>query len=345
MAKYRIVSPYMAAKVEGQPDERPLPADRKEWQALRAIGADIVEVRYNTEDELIGVTKDADALLIASAQVTRRVAEHLSRCRAVARYGIGVDTLDLDALTDHGIVAIYAPDFCVEEVANHAMMLLLACAKKLVLLHNMAAEGVWDRSLLSPMPTIWGQTLTLVGFGKLARAVARKAKAFQMQVVAYDPYADQASAWELGVDLMRMDFHQALARADFVSVHTPLNSETRHMFGEAEFQVMKRSAYFINTSRGPVVDETALIKALQQGWIAGAGLDVFEKEPPDRTNPLLKMANVVMTPHTASFSDVAFSRLYARIGEEVARVLTGKPPLCCANPRVKPRTASESGLK
>lgn len=339
MAKYRIVSPYKAARAEGKSDERPLPAGREEWKALRPLDAEIVEARYSTEDELIAITKDADALLIASAQITRRVVEHLSKCRVVARYGIGVDTLDLEALADHGIVAVNAPDFCVEEVANHAMMLLLACAKKLVLLHNKAAQGVWDRSLLPPMPTVWGQTLTLVGFGKLARAVARKAKAFQMLVTAYDPYADQASAWELGVDLMRMDFHQALARADFVSVHTPLTPETHHLFGEAEFLVMKPSAYFVNTSRGPVVDEAALIKALQQGWIAGAGLDVFEKEPPDKTNPLLKMTNVVMTPHTASFSDVAFSRLYARIGEEVARVLNGKPPLCCANPRVKPRAA------
>ncbi len=334
---FRVVSPYKALKVENQPDERPLPQDREEWQALGRIGADIVEARYNTEDELIEVTKDADALLIMSAQITRRVTEHLTKCLAVARYGIGVDTLDLDALTDHGIIAINAPDFCVEEVANHAMMLLLACAKKLVLLHNKAAAGVWDRSLLPPMQTIWGQTLALVGFGKLARAVARKAKAFQMQVIAYDPYADQASAWELGVDLLRMDFHQVLERADFVSVHTPLTPETRHMFGESEFKAMKPSAYFINTSRGPVVDELALIKALQEGWIAGAGLDVFEKEPPDADNPLLKMSNVVMTPHSASFSDVAFSRLRARIGEEVERVLLGKPPLCCANPRVKPR--------
>ena len=335
--KFRVVSPYIGPKVEGKSDERPLAKEREEWQALSQIGADIVEVRYSNEDELIRATADADALLISGAAITRRVTETLKKCRVIARYGIGVDTLDIDASTDHGIVIVNAPDFCVEEVANHALLLLLACAKKLVLLHNKAAEGIWDRSLLSPMPTVWGQTLALVGFGKLARAVARKAKALQMQVIAYDPYADQATAWEHGVDLLRMDFHEVLRRADFVSVHTPLTPETRHMFGEAEFKAMKPSAYFINTSRGPVVDEKALIKALQEKWIAGAGLDVFEKEPPDKDNPLLKMPNVTMTPHSASFSDVAFSRLRLRIGEEVARVLTDKWPLCCYNARVKPR--------
>jgi D-3-phosphoglycerate dehydrogenase len=305
---------------------------------LLPIGARVTTARCESEEELLSVLQEADGLLLGGAtHLSRDILEGLPRCKAVVRYGIGVDNIDLPAATELGIVVANTPDFCVEEVANHALTLLLACAKKVVLLHHATQAGNWDRGQLEPMPTIYGQTLALVGYGRLARAVARKALAFQMRVIAYDPYADMAQAWEDGVNLFRCDLDQVLRQADYVSLHVPLTDETRRLVGEAELRAMKASAYLINTSRGPVVDEKALIRALREGWIAGAGLDVFETEPVPVDNPLLQMDNVVVTPHTASYSDQAFHDMRTRVGEEMARVLTGRWPLCPVNPEVKAR--------
>jgi D-3-phosphoglycerate dehydrogenase len=187
------------------------------------------------------------------------------------------------------------------------------------------------------MGTIYGQTLALIGYGKLARATGRKARAFALRVIAYDPFADKAAAWQDGVQLYRSGLHRVISQADYVSLHTPLTPETRHLIGEAELRAMKPSAYLINTARGPVVDEAALIRALRGGWIAGAGLDVFEKEPPDLDSPLLTMPNVTATIHCASYSDEAMAALWEQAGVEAARILSGRWPLCVANPGVKPR--------
>jgi D-3-phosphoglycerate dehydrogenase len=337
--KFRVVIPSVGPRADGQDIEQELPAGREESMALDKIGARVTVARCRTQEELTQVLQDADGILLNNTVLTRQVIENLDNCKVIVRYGIGVDNLDIEAATEHGIVVANTPDFCVEEVANHTIMLILACAKKLILLHNAAVTNNWDYNLVSPMPSIYGQTLGLVGFGNLGRAVVRKAEAFHLQVVAYDPYADKASAWECGIDLYRVDLHQLLRQVDYVSLHVPLTVETRHMLGEEEFRAMKPTAFLINTARGAVVDEKALIKALQEGWIAGAGLDVFEKEPPDADNPLLRMDNVVATIHSAAYSDVAFRRLRIRVGEETARVLGGRWPLCPLNPKVKPRVS------
>lgn len=335
--KLRVVIPRMGSRADGQEMEEELPADRLERIELDKIDARVTTARCRTEEELIQVLRDADGIIVGGTKMTRQVIENLDNCKIIANYGIGVDNIDVGAATEQGVIVANTPDFCIEEVSNHAILLLLACAKKLVLLHNALVTDNWDRGLVSPMPTIYGQTLGLIGFGNLGQAVARKAKAFQMQVVAYDPYADKATAWKSGVNLYRVELDQLLRQADYVSIHVPLTQETRHLLGEQEFKVMKPTAFLINTSRGAVVDEKALIKALQEGWIAGAGLDVFEKEPPDADNPLLKMDNVTVTMHTASSSDAAFRALRIRVGGEVARVLSGRWPLCPLNRGVKPR--------
>lgn len=322
--RFKVVIPD-ADPEEERPDER---------KALDKIGAKIICLRCRTEEELMAATRDADAVLVTGSNVmTRRVIENLRRCKVIVRYGIGVDNIDLEAATERGIVVANVPDFCMEEVANHAIMFLLACAKKLAFLHNALRAGIWDRKLLPPMPCIYGQTLGLVGFGRIARAVARKAHAFNLRILAYDPYVDKSVAGEYGVVLLRGELGELLEEADYVSIHVPLTEETRHMFGEEEFRRMKPTAFLINTSRGAVVDERALIKALREGWIAGAALDVFEKEPPDPDNPLLKMDNVIVTPHSASYSDAAFRDLRRRVGEEAARVLSGRRPLHPVNLR------------
>jgi D-3-phosphoglycerate dehydrogenase len=338
MTKAKVVHLSRGTRPEGQPLLFELPADREEWRALRPTGAEVYAARCTTQEEQIEAARDADVIMCGTdASISRRLLESMEHARAVIRAAIGVDNIDLEAARELGIVVANNPDFCIEEVANHAIMLLLACAKKLTILHNQVAAGNWDRSVLAPMGTLYGQTLALVGFGRLAQATARKAQAFNLRVIAYDPYADKALAWAAGVQLYRSDLHKVLSLADYVSIHTALTEETRHMIGEVELAAMKSSAYMINTSRGAVIDEQALIKALQQGRLAGAGLDVFENEPPDPDNPLLQMPNVTKTAHSASFSDAAAAELRLRAGEDAARVLKGRWPLCVANPGVKPR--------
>jgi len=309
----------------------------EEAEELAKVNAELVGADCTTESEIIEAAKDADAILVVFAQITRRVMEMLPKCKVIVRYGIGFDTIDIDAATDNSILVVNIPDFCVEEVSNHAIALLLACAKKLVFLNEGTKQGRWAecKRAQAPMGSIYGQTLGLVGCGSIGRMTARKAQCFGLKVLGYDPYIDESLAKEYGITLVSLP--ELLKESDFVSVHTPLNKETWHLMGEKEFKQMKPTAYFINTSRGSVVDEPALIKALQEKWIAGAGLDVFEKEPVDLDNPLLKMDNVAVAPHSAGYSDASFKRLRTSVGQEAARVLSGRWPKNVVNKTVKPK--------
>ena len=309
----------------------------EEAEVLARVNAELVGVDCTTENEIIEAAKDADAIITEGTQITRRVMEALPKCKVIVRYGIGYDTIDIDAATDNGIIVANVPDYCYEEVSNHAITLLLACAKKLVFLNNYTKQGRLDESIpaLRPMGSIYGQTLGLVGCGNIGRITARKAQCFSLRILGYDPYVDESLAKEAGITLVSLP--ELLKESDFVSIHTPLSKGTWHLIGEKEFKQMKPTAYFINVARGPIVDEAALIKALQGKWIAGAGLDVFEKEPVDSENPLLKMNNVVVTPHSAFYSDAAFKRLRISVGQEAARVLSGQWPKNVVNKTVKPK--------
>jgi D-3-phosphoglycerate dehydrogenase len=309
----------------------------EEKEELAKVDAKLVGVDCATEDEIIEAAKDADVIITEGARMTRRVMERLTKCKAIVRYGIGYDTVDVDAATDNSILVVNIPDFCFEEVANHAIALLLACAKKLVFLNNLVKQGHWveAKRAQTPMGSVHGETLGLVGCGNIGRTTAKKAQCFGLRILGYDPYVDKSLAKESGITLVSMP--ELLQASDYVSVHALLNKETRHLIGENEFKRMKPSAYFINTARGAVVDEAALIKALQEKWIAGAGLDVFEKEPIAPDNPLLKMSNVVVLPHSASYSDVAFKRLRTSVGQEAARVVSGRWPKNVVNKTVKPK--------
>ncbi len=307
---------------------------KEELEELDKIDAEVILARCKTEDEVIEAARDADAILLVFSPLTRRVIESLHNCKVIVRYGVGVDNVDVEAATDYGIVVANVPDFCFEEVSNHAMVLLLACAKKLVPLNNSIKQGIWGQRP-APMVSIHGQTLGLVGCGNIGRATAKKARCFGLRILGYDPYLDKSIAREHEITLVSLP--ELLKESDFVSVHTPLTKETRHLIGEKEFEQMKPTAYFINTSRGPVVDEPALIKTLREGRLAGAGLDVFEKEPIDPDNPLLKMDNVVVTPHTASYCDASFSLLRRRVGEAAVNILSGRWPRSVVNPTVKPK--------
>jgi D-3-phosphoglycerate dehydrogenase / 2-oxoglutarate reductase len=309
----------------------------EEKAELDKVGAKLIGVDCSTEDEIIAAASEAEVIITVSGRITRRVMENLPGLLAVIRYGIGYDTIDVEAATDNRVVVINIPDFCFEEVANHAVALLLACAQKIVWLNNGIKQGRWIevRAALAPMGCIYGETIGIIGCGNIGRTVAKKAQCFGLRILGYDPFVDKTLAQRAGITLV--DLPSLLKESDYISLHPLLNQETRHMIGEKELNQMKRSAFLINTARGPVVDEKALIRALQEKKIAGAGLDVFEKEPIDPDNPLLKMENVVVLPHSAFYSDVSSKRLRTSVGQEAARVISRKWPKNVVNKEVKPK--------
>ncbi|MFQ5796358.1 MAG: C-terminal binding protein [Candidatus Bipolaricaulia bacterium] len=304
-----------------------------EREILSEIDAELIVGRCRTEDEVIEIGKDADGLMNVAAPITRRVIESLERCRVIARYGIGVDTIDIDAATERGIVVVNVPSFCEDEVSDHAMTLILTCRRKLFQYAAAVRAGHWSWRIGQPIQRLRGQTLGLVAFGKIAQRVAQRAQVFGLKVIAYDPYAPEERFEKLGVE--RVDLGELLETSDIVSVHTPLTEETRGLIGEAELARMKRSAYLINTSRGPVIDEEALYRALRDSQIAGAGLDVLDEEPPRRENPLFELENVIITPHVAGYSESSWVEVRTKIAQDVARVLKGKTPQGFVNPEVE----------
>jgi D-3-phosphoglycerate dehydrogenase / 2-oxoglutarate reductase len=302
--------------------------------ALAEVPARMTALPFiGTEDEMISRTRDADALVISSSPVTRGVMGALEGLKVVARTGVGYDVIDVPAATELGVIVVNIPDIWVREVANHALALMLAWNRKIVTLDRQVHAGVWSAGVPGERTgSLHGETVGIVGLGNIGSAFARRVAAFETKVIAHDPYVDDARFAALGVERVTLE---ALAeRADYVSVHTLLNAETRHLIGEAFFRRMKPTAILINTSRGPVVDEAALAKALTEKRLAGAALDVWEREPVAADNPLLRMDNVIATPHAAYFSSPAVAQVPRRCGEEVARALTGRRPVNVVNPEV-----------
>jgi len=312
------------------------PRDYSDAQAaLATVPARLETVPFlKDEQDIIGRTPDADALIVSSSPITRRVMSALRQLKVVVRTGVGYDVIDVPAATELGIVVVNIPDLWVREVANHALALLLAWNRKIITLNQEVKSGVWQSRVPGPSTgSLHGETVGIVGFGNIGRAFARRVSALETQVIAYDPYVEDAQFAALGVERVR-SLGELAARADYVSVHTLLNAETRHLIDEVFLRQMKPTACLINTSRGPVVDEQALIRALQEGWIAGAALDVREPEPPAPDSPLCQMDNVILTPHAAYYSTPAVAQVPRRCGEEVARALTGQRPLHVVNPEV-----------
>jgi D-3-phosphoglycerate dehydrogenase / 2-oxoglutarate reductase len=306
-----------------------------EREALDPLGAQIDVLSPQSEDEYVAQIRTADAIVAGGFNLDARVIRSLEKCKIIANGGIGVDRVDLDAATERGIVVTNVPDVFVDEVANHALMLILCLAKKTVQIDRCVRENRWReaRQFFSPMPKLTNQTIGLVAFGNIPRAVTRRAKAFDMTVIAWDPFVSADVFAQHGVERVE-SLEDLFRRSDFVSAHLPLNADTYHLITEKHFRAMKPTGYFVNTGRGPVVDEAALIKALQEKWIAGAGLDVMEKEPTTADNPLHAMDNVVLTPHSASISDVANVERRRRVGQEIAAVLQGRVPRSVVNKAV-----------
>ena len=304
-----------------------------EREALDPIGAEIIEAPAN-EAEFIAAAKTADAIYAKGMPISKAVIDALENCKCITLGTVGVDSVDVKAATARGIPVTNVPDTFIEEVADHAMMLILATYRRLTTMDRMVREGRWSegRPLLYQFPRLMGQTLGLIAFGHVARAVAVRARAFGFHILAYDPYVEELVISQYGVEPVNLT--ELLQRSDIVSMHAPATADAHHMMKEHHFRLMKPEALYISTGRGPTTDESALIKALKEGWIAAAGLDVFEQEPPDSNNPLLKMDNVILTPHAASASARFDPVRRRRVGQELALVLSGRWPRSCVNPSV-----------
>lgn len=337
MSKKKVAVQLPAVAQEAPVEER----YSLELEALAGI-AEIVEVDASSPEAFVAGVRDADALITSwGIHINSKVIASLEKCTVIGVGSVGVDMVDVDAATAAGIVVTNVPDVFIEEVADHTLMLLLACARRVKLMDRMVREGAWfkGRPVLNEIPRLWGQTLGLISFGNVATAVARRAKAFGMHIIACDPFVTELKMTAEGVEPVSLD--ELLERSDYLSVHPGLNDSSRGMLSDAEFARMKNTVSIINCGRGPTIDEAALIRALQSGQVAAAGLDVLEKEPPEPDNPLLHMDNVILTPHAASATTRMRPETRRRVGREVALVLQGKWPMSCVNPTVLPKVDLE----
>ncbi len=302
--------------------DSPFPSLDPAKQALARLDPEYRMAKGPAADDILAVAHDADAILVTYAKLSGELLRQLKNCKAIGRFGLGVDNIDLPAAKECGIAVNYVPDYCLREVSDHAMALLLSLARKVPFSNKLVQSGRWEVPPIVPLRRLEGQTLGLVGFGNIPRALAPKAKAFGLKVLTYDPYVDAAAAGSLGVE--PVSFDDLLARSDFISVHAPLQPATRGLMNAKAFAKMKKGSCLINTARGPLVDEAALVAALDSGHLGGAALDVVTTEPLAKNSPLLGRDNVILTPHTAFYSVEALEELQTKCASDVARVLSGE---------------------
>ncbi len=312
--------------------DSPFPNLNPANEILSELGAKLVMADEPTLEGILKVASQADALMVTYGKITADVIAGLEKCKVIGRFGLGVDNIDVEAATNAGIAVVYVPDYCVDEVSDHAMALLLDLARKVSFSNRLVQSGHWEMSAVAPLSRLRGRTMGLAGLGRIPRALTPKAQAFGLKVIAYDPYVDKADAAALGVEVV--DFKTLLSTSDYISIHVPMMPETRHLFNADAFRQMKPEALLVNTARGPLVDTDALAKALDADHLAGAALDVMPVEPPPADSPLLGRDNVILTPHTAFYSVEALDELQAKAARGVVDVLTGKKPAYPINPGV-----------
>lgn len=290
--------------------------------ALARLKPTLRMAKSTSADDILEVARDADAILVTYAKLPRELIMQLTRCKAIGRFGLGVDNIDLPACKEKGIAVNYVPDYCIREVSDHAVALLLALIRKIPLSNKVVQAGRWEMPVVVPIRRIEGTVLGLLGFGNIPRLVAPKAKAFGMKVIAFDPYAKPELFKNASVE--SVDFDTLLKTSDYISVHAPHTPQTRGMVNADAFAKMKKGAYIVNTARGPLIDEPALIAALDSGQVGGAALDVVAVEPLAKDSPLLGRDNVIITPHTGFYSIEALDELQSKCASDVARVLSGE---------------------
>ena len=303
-----------------------------EREVLTEIGAELIAAETGDTAELQTLAPMMDGILTCWNPVREAVIVAAKRCQVIARYGIGLDNIDVDAATAEGIVVTNVPAYCMDEVSDHAMGLLLACARKISRFDRAVRNGTWDQNIGPEMHRIRGKILGIVGFGRIGQAIIPKAKAFGLTINVCSPRTDPKRIQQHGAQ--KVSFSELLETSDFITIHAPLTQETQYMFSDAEFRAMKPTAFLINTARGGIVDTAALTTALRNGTIAGAGLDVLETEPPEPDTKLLTLDNVVVTPHAAFVSEDAILELEVTAATCVAQVLTGQLPESVVNPSV-----------
>jgi D-3-phosphoglycerate dehydrogenase / 2-oxoglutarate reductase len=299
-----------------------------ESEVLASIGAELVAERCRTDDEVVALAGDADVLLCVAYPITESILSRCPNLKVIVRYGVGVDNVDLEAATARNVMVCNVPDYCIDEVANHTMALLLALNRRIVSLNDVTRRG--ERAVLAPMGALRGETLGLIGYGRLAQAVGERAVAFGLRLVAFDPYLSDAPDGRVTMTSLE----ELLRTSDFVSVHVPLTTDTRNLIGADELAMMKPTAYLVSTARGGIVSEDALVDALEGGRIAGAGIDVWEREPVTAEHPLLALPQVIATPHVAYFSDRSAAALRRRVAEITVEALSGGQPLSVVNREV-----------
>jgi D-3-phosphoglycerate dehydrogenase len=291
-------------------------------EVVSTIGGQLELAADKTPEAILAVAGQADALLVTYARITGDMIQQMPKVRVISRFGIGVDNVDIDAATRQKIVVTKVPDYCIDEVSDHAMALLLAAVRKIPFSSTQVHGGTWKMPEVVPIKRLRGSVLGLVGFGRIPQLVAPKAKPFGFRVVAYDPFVPPEVFRNAGVEGVMLD--ELLRVSDVVSIHSPLTPETKGLFNADAFRKMKKGSYVVNTARGPIIDEAALAAALDSGHIAGAALDVMTTEPPTGS-PLLGRANVIITPHTSFYSDESLVELQTKAAQEVVNVLSGRP--------------------
>lgn len=311
--------------------DSPFPSLDLAKAALARLDPEVRVAKSPSAEDILAVAKDADGILVTYAKLPGELLRQLEKCKAIGRFGLGVDNIDIVAATELGITVTYVPDYCLREVSDHALALLLALARKIPFSNGLVQAGRWEMPAVVPIRRLEGQVLGLLGFGGIPRALAPKAQALGLKVVAHDPYISQEMLD--AADVEGVSFDDLLARSDVVSVHAPLTPQTRGLIDASAFAKMKQGAYIVNTARGPLIDEAALVAALDSGHLGGAGLDVTETEPLAKDSPLLGRDNVVLSPHTAFYSVEALEELQTKAASDVARVLSGEPPVYPVPPK------------
>ena len=305
--------------------DSPFPSLDPAKKALEDANAEVVQAPSSSEEDIIKAAENADAILVTYAKLNENILRSLKNCKAIGRFGIGVDNIDLKVAGELGISVNYVPDYCLDEVSDQAMAMIISMARKIPQSNKLVQSGRWEMPAVVPMYRLRGKTVGLIGFGNIPRLMAPKAQAFGFNVIASDPYAPKELFEKYGVESVSMD--ELYERSDFISVHAPLLPETKGLVNKDAFKKMKDTAIIVNTARGPLINEKDLIEALDKNEIGGAGLDVVETEPLPKNSPLIGRDNVILAPHTAFYSVEALEELQTKAASDVARVLNGEEPV------------------
>jgi D-3-phosphoglycerate dehydrogenase / 2-oxoglutarate reductase len=305
--------------------DSPFPSLDLAKAALKRVDAEVRQAKSASAEDILAIAREADGILVTYAKLPGELLRQLKKCKVIGRFGLGVDNIDVAAAKELGITVTYVPDYCLREVSDHAMTLLLSLARKIPLSNKLVQAGRWEMPAVVPIHRLEGQVLGLIGLGGIPRSMVPKAQAFGFKVIANDPFLPKEMFAKLNVESVSLD--DLYARADAISVHAPLMPATRGLVNAAAFAKMKKGVLIVNTARGPLIDEAALLAALDSGKVGGAALDVVTTEPLPKDSPLLGRDNVILTPHTGFYSIQALEELQTKCATDVAHVLSGEQPV------------------